>query len=259
MSKRTINGAYRESVYEYVVQKYDTVPEFPWLPLPNYAVFRRQDNKKWYGIIMDVPKNKLGFEGEEHIDVLDIKCNPYLCEMLLEQKGFLPAYHISRGDWITILLDGSVDKDTVFGLIDESYEIAKGKSKKVVRYEPTSWLVPANPKYYDIQKAFAENNTILWKQSSSVIVGDIIYLYIAAPFSCVLYKCIAVEVDIPYEYDDGKVSMSKVMKIKRLYTFDKNMFGLEALKEHGIISVRGPRSIPYGLLYKLEKESGNES
>lgn len=142
-------------------------------------------------------------------------------------------------------------------MLDESHEIIKSKSKKSARYEPTSWLVPANPKYYDIQKAFADSDTILWKQSNSVIVGDTIYLYLAAPYSCVLYKCVALEVDIAYEYDDGKVSMHKVMKIQRLYTYDRDTFGLNALKEHGIISVRGPRSIPYGLRYKLEKESEN--
>lgn len=133
----------------------------------------------------------------------------------------------------------------------------KGNKKKRIRTETTSWLVPVNPKYFDIEKAFAESNTIEWKQSSSVIVGDIIYLYLAAPYSCVLYRCKAVEVNIPFEYDDGKVRMKKIMKIQRLYTYNKSEFGLEALKEHGVITVRGPRSVPYGLRYKLEKESGN--
>lgn len=257
MVKHVVQSTIREDIFKYVFKKYKTVPEYLWFPLPDYAVLRRSDNKKWYAVIMDVPKNKLGFNGEERIDILDIKCNPVLHEMLLGREGFLPAYHLNRENWITVLLDGSVDKKTVLGLIDESYEIAEGKSKKPIRYEPTSWLVPANPKYYDIRKAFAESNTILWKQSNSVIVGDTIYLYLTAPFSCVLYKGIAVEVDIPYKYDDGKVSMRKVMKIKLLHTYDKDAFGLKTLKEHGIISVRGPRSIPYGLRYKLEKESGN--
>lgn len=257
MRTQTANGATRDDVYDYALKQYDTAPEHPWMPLPLYAVLRRSDNKKWYAIIMDVPKNKLGLKGEERVDILDIKCDPFLRETLLGKKGFLPAYHLNRENWITVLLDGSVEKDTVFDLIDKSYEIAKGKSKKSVRYDPTSWLVPVNPKYYDIQKAFTESDTILWKQSNSVIAGDIIYLYLAAPFSCVLYKCIAVEVDIPYEYDDGKVSMRKVMKIKRQYTYDREAFGLSELKKHGIVSVRGPRSIPYGLRCKLEKEGGN--
>lgn len=133
----------------------------------------------------------------------------------------------------------------------------RGNKKKAIRTETTSWLVPVNPKYFDIEKAFAESDIIEWKQSSSVIVGDVVYLYLAAPYSCVRYRCKAVEVDIPFEYDDGKVRMKKIMKIQRLYTYDKSEFGLEVLKEHGIITVRGPRGIPYGLRYQLEKESGN--
>ena len=50
--------------------------------------------------------------------------------------------------------------------------------------------------------------------------------------------------------------MQKVMKIRLLNTYDKNTFGLELLREHGINSVRGPRSVPYGLLCKLERKSG---
>lgn len=257
IKQKSKNGATREDIYEYAEKKYGTIAEYPWGMLPLYSVLRRADNKKWYAIIMNVPRNKLGLYGDERIDILDIKCSPVIREMLLNEKGFLPAYHLNRENWLTVLLDGSVDIDTVFNLLDESYDIAKSKSKKAIRYEPTSWLVSVNPKYYDIEKAFEENDIILWKQSNSVIVGDTIYLYIAVPYSCVLYKCKAVEVNIPYEYDDGKVRMQKVMKIQRLYKYDKSLFGLDELKEHGIISVRGPRSIPYGLRYKLEKESEN--
>lgn len=258
MRKHIENGATRKHILDYAQNNYNSNAEYLWMKYPNYAVLRRFDNKKWYAIIMDVERNKLGLQGEERVDILDIKCSPSFREILLEQKGFLPAYHLNRENWITILLDGSVDCATVFGLLDESYELADSKSKMAKRFEPTSWLVPVNPKYYDIQKAFAENDTILWKLSNSVLVGDTIYLYLAAPFSCVLYKCTAIEVDIPYEYDDGKVSMSKVMKIKRLHTYDKYMFGLEELKKHGIISVRGPRSVPYGLMYKLEMEADED-
>ncbi len=132
----------------------------------------------------------------------------------------------------------------------------ESKPKRKRRTEPSDWLVPVNPKYFDIEKAFSENDTILWKQSTCIIVGDIIYLYIAAPYSSIMYKCKAVEVDIPYNYDDGRVHMQKVMKIRLLNTYDKNTFGLELLREHGINSVRGPRSVPYGLLCKLERKSG---
>lgn len=255
MNEQKKQGATRQDIVAYAAAKYKTVPEYPWIPLPNYCVLRRGDNKKWYGIIMDVPRYKLGLEGEERMDIAVIKCDQTMRDRLLGQQGFLPAYHLDSANWITVLLDGTVAVDTVFDLLDKSYTIAKAKSKKAVRTEPASWLVPVNPKYYDIEKAFAQSDIIEWKQSNTVLVGDTIYLYVAAPYSCVLYRCVAVEVDIPYEYDDGKVRMHKVMKIKRLHTYDKGAFGLAVLQEHGIWSVRGPRGIPYGLLYKLEKES----
>jgi len=253
MEKRIKNGVTREDIFAYAKKKYNTTPEYLWMRFPDYAVLRRSDNKKWYAIIMDVPKNKLGLSGSERVDILNIKCNPELKELLSGQVGFLPAYHLNRGNWITVLVDGSVEKETVFGLIDQSFGISNGKTKKTIRTEPTSWLVPANPKYYDIEKDFEKSDTILWKQSNSVIVGDIIYLYMASPLSCILFRCIAVEVDIPYEYDDGKIHMQKAMKIKKLHSYEKGKFGIGELKEHGIVSVRGPRSIPFGLLYKLEE------
>lgn len=252
-----ICGATRDTVYQHAADSYGTLPEHLWKPFPLYSVFRRVDNQKWYAIVMDIPKNKLGLSGDERVDVLDVKCSPAAQQQLLKQSGFLPAYHMSRKNWISVLLDGTVDCATVCSLLDDSYVIASGKSPKAKRTRPTSVLVPANPKYFDIEKAFAESKdgTILWKQSSSVIVGDTVYLYIAAPQSCIRYKCEAVEVDIPYDYADENVSMSHVMKIRLLHTYGENEFGIDMLKRRGVKSVRGPRSIPYSLRTELEESS----
>ena len=250
-------GATRDTIYKYAENEYGSLPEHLWAAFPLYVVFRRTDNKKWYAIIMNVPKNKLGLNSDEYVDVLDIKCDPSMLDTLLQKSGILPAYHLNRNHWISILLDGTVDKDTALKLLADSYEIASGKPKRTVRKTQTSWLVPANPKYYDIERAFTENDVILWKQSSRVNVGDIVYMYIAAPYSCIMYRCEAVEVDIPYAYSDENVRMDKVMKIKRLHTYDKGAFGVNELKKHCVVSVRGPRKVPFGLRMDLEKESKN--
>lgn len=253
-------GATRERIYEYVLKQYGTAPEYLWRAFPSYAVHRRADNKKWYAIIMDIPKRVLGIsDSDERIDVLDVKCDELVREIFLQKSGFIPAYHLNREKWIGVLLDGTVDCETVFSLIDGSYDLALGKKNKPTRKTQKSWLVPVNPKYYDIEKAFAESDdgTTLWKQSSSVMVGDTVYLYLAAPYSCIMYKCEAVEVDIPYEYADSNVSMKKVMKIKRLHTYDNGAFGIAKLKKYGVISVRGPRGVPNRLKTDLEAESEN--
>ena len=50
----------REEIYRYMKKKYKAEPEFLWKRFPDYAVFRHQDNRKWFAIIMDVPAEKLG-------------------------------------------------------------------------------------------------------------------------------------------------------------------------------------------------------
>jgi len=105
------------------------------------------------------------------------------------------------------------------------------------------WIVPANPKYYDIINAFNKTDTIIWKQSNNIWAGDIVYLYAAAPISAILYKCEVLETDIPYEYKDKNVAMKKVMKIKLLKRYKQDKFTFEKLNKYGIKWVRGPRGL----------------
>jgi len=254
INSKTKNKSYRDDILKYALEKYGTIPDYPWMSLPRYAVLRHKDNKKWYGLIMDVPRRRLGLSGEEIIDILNIKCDPVLKGSLQMQKGFLPAYHLHKGNWITILLDGTVNEEMIFNLLEMSFDLTSNKKrKKSLRSGNTEWIVPANPKYFDLEKAFSKSNTILWKQSNNIMIGDIIYMYVAAPCSAILYKCKAEEVDIPYDYNDGKVSMSYVMKISLQCKFDEKQLNLDTLKEYGVYAVRGPRRVPKELSLKIQK------
>ncbi len=113
---------YREELFEYVREKYDTEPEYLWDNDPLSAVFRHS-NKKWYGIVMNISKDKLGLESKEYIDILDVKCFPEMIGGLRKEKGFFPAYHMNKEHWITILLDGSVKLEKIKQLIDLSFEL----------------------------------------------------------------------------------------------------------------------------------------
>ena len=115
----------REEIFEYVKDKFSTVPEYLWLKFPRYAILRHNENSKWYAAIMNVSKHKLGIGGNEEIDILDIKCDPLMIGSLLEKKGFLPAYHMNKEHWITIILDGGVSKEEIFNLLDLSFDLTK--------------------------------------------------------------------------------------------------------------------------------------
>jgi len=98
-----------------------------WLTFPDYIVFRNPKNKKWFAIIMDIEKSKLGLEGEGKVDIVDLRCDNILIGSLLHNKGYLPAYHMSKKNWITALLDGSADENELKDLVHLSYEIIEKK------------------------------------------------------------------------------------------------------------------------------------
>ncbi len=245
----------KEQIFAYAKKIYKTVPDAPFRTAPTYFVLRHADTHKWYALFMDVPKEKLGLQGSEYVEILNIKCDPVLSGSLRTNKGFFPAYHMNRDNWISILLDGTVAAKDIFPLLDMSYELTKKKNKRSSPISRnTNWLVPANPKYYDIEAAINENaeHTFLWKQSNHIAIGDMVYLYIAAPISAIRYKCKAIEVDIPYKYADENISMRHVMRLKLLQTYNAKAIGMDLLKEHGIYAVRGPRSMPSSLIREIE-------
>lgn len=63
----------REQLFQYVKNKYKAVPEYLWMRFPDYAVFRHSDNGKWFGIVMNVSGEKLGLQGDDKVDILNVK------------------------------------------------------------------------------------------------------------------------------------------------------------------------------------------
>lgn len=86
----------REEIFKYVKKKYGVVPDYPLPTAQSFPVFRHADNRKWFAIIMDVPREKLGLDGIGHIDIINVKMgDPLLAEMLSQQTGYFHGYHMS--------------------------------------------------------------------------------------------------------------------------------------------------------------------
>lgn len=120
----------RDDILQYAAESYGTEPEYLWMKFPRYAVLRHRENAKWYAAIMDVSKEKLGFSEEGAVDILNVKCEPAQIGGLLKKKGFLPAYHMNKENWLTILLDGSVPDEELIRLLEHSYDLTKTKRRK---------------------------------------------------------------------------------------------------------------------------------
>ena len=118
----------RQDICQYVESKYNRPIEYLWARSPMSGVFRHEDNRKWFGIIMNVKNKNLGLGGEDEVDVLNVKIDDaMLKDYLLHTSGFLPAYHMNKNHWISILLDGSVELDKIYDVIDMSFGITASK------------------------------------------------------------------------------------------------------------------------------------
>ena len=166
----------------------------------------------------------------------------------------MPAYHMNKMHWITVRLDGTVPEERVFDLISMSFMVTASAKKKEKLRPPKEWVIPSNPKYFDIIHAFDHADEINWKQGAGIKVGDTVFMYVGAPVSAILYKCKVTETGIPYHGHHEEINIKALMKIRLQKQFPADRFTFEVLKsEYGIYAVRGPRGIPNSLSAALKK------
>ena len=92
--------------------------------------FRHPDNKKWFALVMRIKKCKLGFEGDEYIDVVNLKCAVEIIDGLWHEEGIFPAYHMNKSHWLTLALDGSCSDATIKWVSGISFDLTKKKMRK---------------------------------------------------------------------------------------------------------------------------------
>ena len=120
----------RERLTQYMQDTYGTEAEYLWADTPDCAVFRHPSSRKWYAIIMTVRSDRLGLSGEELVDVMNVKCGTIMTGSLLSQKRFLPAYHMNKNYWISILLNDTVPDEQITPLLELSYDSVAPKWRR---------------------------------------------------------------------------------------------------------------------------------
>ena len=119
----------REALDKYIKNVYRVTAEFPWLSAPTFAVYRHESNQKWFAVIMEIPKAKLGIDEEGNINVVNLKSDPLLIGSLILDNGLYPAYHMNKSYWISVVLDGTVDTEKLKWLTEISHTLTKGKAR----------------------------------------------------------------------------------------------------------------------------------
>ena len=121
----------RQRIITYVADTYGIEPDWPWSgTYATSCVLRHPGNRKWFGLLMSVRRELLGLDGEKPVDILNVKCDPDVTSIARGAEGILPAYHMNKDAWVTILLDGSVPEEMVFDLLDRSFELTALKAHR---------------------------------------------------------------------------------------------------------------------------------
>lgn len=121
---------FTREVVQYALEKYGDEPEYLWERYPEYAVLRRKDNQKWYAILMKIPQKRLGLDGDEIIEIIDLRFDASELPLKIDGARYFAGYHMNKKHWITVLLDGSVQLAEILDCVDKSYLLAGEKPNK---------------------------------------------------------------------------------------------------------------------------------
>jgi len=112
-----------------VFDAYNVRADYPFEEDFETGVFRHE-NGKWFALAMNIGERKLGHDGDEKIDVVNLKCAPEVVESLVgAEQGIYPAYHMNKTHWLTVALS-ECDDNTISWLLGISYDLTRSKIKR---------------------------------------------------------------------------------------------------------------------------------
>ena len=114
----------KEELFQYIRERFSAEPDYPWEDFDGY-VFRHANNRKWFAVGMRVRYDRLGLAREGAAEVVDVKTGPLLMGSYLGRPGVLPGYHMNKGHWVTLLLDGTAEDADIRELLELSFDLTK--------------------------------------------------------------------------------------------------------------------------------------
>ena len=109
----------RQEAIQYCHSFQDVYEDYPFHD-DNWCGMRHKKNKKTFALIYD----KDGYVW------INVKCDPEWREFWRNAfESVVPAYHMNKTHWNSIILNGSVPDKDIRCMIRESYDLTKGKKK----------------------------------------------------------------------------------------------------------------------------------
>ena len=113
-----------QDVINHIEETYESFAEYLF-ETSDTAVFRKGEKKKWFAVVMHISRKTLRLQSDERVDVLNVKLNPDEIALLVDHKGYFPAYHMNKKHWCTIMLDGTLELSEICYRIEQSYHLVK--------------------------------------------------------------------------------------------------------------------------------------
>ena len=104
----------KEEIIKYCLTLEDTFKDCPFPNDSDSVTMKHGKNKKWFALIMNV-NDKL---------YLNVKTDPNYSDILRNTYNYIiPAYHMNKEHWISVVLDGSVGDGKTLDFLDMSYDL----------------------------------------------------------------------------------------------------------------------------------------
>ncbi|MEG2086046.1 MAG: MmcQ/YjbR family DNA-binding protein [Clostridia bacterium] len=114
----------KAEIIEFVQNIENVSMDSPFTDDFNTIVFRHAKTKKWFGLYMTVKKRRLGIDDEGEIDIINLKCEKELSYIIRNAYDYvIPAFHMNKIHWNTILLNSNIQFDELKKYIILSYDL----------------------------------------------------------------------------------------------------------------------------------------
>ena len=122
--KQLYQSTQTQNINKYIVETYKDSPEFLWEKFPTYAIYRKQENNKWYALFGSVGLNKVDktSKSTEIVEIINLKIDKNDLDELLNINGIYEAYHMNKKNWVTVILNGTLSDKEICDLVDKSYK-----------------------------------------------------------------------------------------------------------------------------------------
>ena len=101
------------------------------------------------------------------------------------------------------------------------------------------WMIPCNVKNFDIVEHFKNNTTAYFKRNRALAVGDEVYIYVAKPYSEVMFKGVVIQngikpSDVDKIYRVSCIEEKTFVLVELVKIFPPHTFTADELKKNGL-------------------------